>query len=442
MADWIISTIFAANKIIRYTMKLIKGEFKEKLELQFAPSIKAGFPSPAEDYLSESLDFNRDLIKYPEVTFYATVDGDSMTGFGINPGDIAVIDKSTMGKISKILWMLVLMMVLGLASCTNEDTPVNPQEYDGVPLVILDTDIGSSTDDLFSLEMLYNYQEQGKCKLLGVVVDRVGEDCAACADVMNTYFNNGNLPIGLVRNGIKDPKVWINYKALPTYKKDDDKLMFARSIDDYSALPDGWQLYRRLLAAQPDHSVSICSIGFTTCLAQLLESVGDAYSPLSGVELVRRKVKCLYIQGGSFGLSAEPDYNFLQGIGFAKTFFRLWPSDVDIIFDSMETGNGIEYLPEQVVSDVSWTDYHPIKQVYMTCNCNTGQMMWDPLTVINAVEGDDLFMLSDRGTVELNDDGMVIFTFSATGNSRVQMPVDDAWRAAMLEMIRNVNKIH
>ena len=43
-------------------MKLIKGEFKEKLELQFAPSIKAGFPSPAEDYLSESLDFNRDRI--------------------------------------------------------------------------------------------------------------------------------------------------------------------------------------------------------------------------------------------------------------------------------------------------------------------------------------------------------------------------------------------
>ena len=75
-------------------MKLIKGEFKEKLELQFAPSIKAGFPSPSEDYLSESLDFNRDLIKHPEATFYATVDGDSMTGFGINPGDIAVIDKS------------------------------------------------------------------------------------------------------------------------------------------------------------------------------------------------------------------------------------------------------------------------------------------------------------------------------------------------------------
>ena len=75
-------------------MKLIKGEFKEKLDLQLAPSIKAGFPSPAEDYLSESIDFNRDMIKHPEATFYGEVEGDSMIGLGINDGDIAVIDRS------------------------------------------------------------------------------------------------------------------------------------------------------------------------------------------------------------------------------------------------------------------------------------------------------------------------------------------------------------
>jgi len=75
-------------------MKLIKGEFAEKLDLLFAPSIRAGFPSPAEDYLSDSLDFNRDLIKHPEATFYGQVEGDSMIGLGINDGDIAVIDKS------------------------------------------------------------------------------------------------------------------------------------------------------------------------------------------------------------------------------------------------------------------------------------------------------------------------------------------------------------
>lgn len=75
-------------------MKILKGEFDKSLELQFAPAIKAGFPSPAEDYLKQSLDFNRDLIRHPEATFYGRVDGDSMIEAGISDGDIAVIDRS------------------------------------------------------------------------------------------------------------------------------------------------------------------------------------------------------------------------------------------------------------------------------------------------------------------------------------------------------------
>ena len=94
-----------------------------------------------------------------------------------------------------------------LTSCSNEDDPVEPgrQEYAGVPLIILDTDIGSSTDDLFTLMMLYRYQEQNRSRLLGVVVDREGEESAACADVMNTYYGHGDIPIGLIRDGIKNP---------------------------------------------------------------------------------------------------------------------------------------------------------------------------------------------------------------------------------------------
>ncbi|MCR5130773.1 MAG: translesion error-prone DNA polymerase V autoproteolytic subunit [Prevotella sp.] len=75
-------------------MKLITGEFEEELRLQFAPAIRAGFPSPAEDYMNDSLDFNRDLIRHPEATFYGRVEGESMIGLGINDGDIAVIDRS------------------------------------------------------------------------------------------------------------------------------------------------------------------------------------------------------------------------------------------------------------------------------------------------------------------------------------------------------------
>ena len=75
-------------------IQIIQGDFEQKLKLQFAPGIKAGFPSPADDYSHETLDFNRDLIRNPEATFYGKVEGDSMIEAGINDGDIAVIDRS------------------------------------------------------------------------------------------------------------------------------------------------------------------------------------------------------------------------------------------------------------------------------------------------------------------------------------------------------------
>ena len=79
-------------------IKIIEGEFKQKLDLQLATAIKAGFPSPAEDYMHDSLDFNRDLIEHPESTFYGRVEGDSMMEASICDGDIAVIDRSIQPK--------------------------------------------------------------------------------------------------------------------------------------------------------------------------------------------------------------------------------------------------------------------------------------------------------------------------------------------------------
>lgn len=86
--------VLKTEKNIMAGIKILRGEFKEKLDLLLAPQIKAGFPSPAEDYLQESIDFNRDLIRHPESTFYGRVEGDSMIDAGIHHGDIAVIDRS------------------------------------------------------------------------------------------------------------------------------------------------------------------------------------------------------------------------------------------------------------------------------------------------------------------------------------------------------------
>ena len=75
-------------------IKIIQAAFEKPLELLLTESIRAGFPSPAEDYLHESLDFNRDLIRNPHATFYGRVEGNSMVDAGICDGDIAVIDRA------------------------------------------------------------------------------------------------------------------------------------------------------------------------------------------------------------------------------------------------------------------------------------------------------------------------------------------------------------
>ena len=57
-------------------------------------SVKAGFPSPADDFLDTPLDLNRELVHNPASTFFVRVSGDSMAGDGIGDGDLLVVDRS------------------------------------------------------------------------------------------------------------------------------------------------------------------------------------------------------------------------------------------------------------------------------------------------------------------------------------------------------------
>ena len=60
----------------------------------FDVRIPAGFPSPADDWLDNTLDLNDLLIEHPVATFYVRVQGDSMEGAGIHCGDILVVDRA------------------------------------------------------------------------------------------------------------------------------------------------------------------------------------------------------------------------------------------------------------------------------------------------------------------------------------------------------------
>jgi DNA polymerase V len=69
----------------------------------FTTPIWAGFPSPADDYLDQPLDFNELLIAHPAATFAVRIAGDSMEGIGLYAGDIAVVDRAETASDGKII---------------------------------------------------------------------------------------------------------------------------------------------------------------------------------------------------------------------------------------------------------------------------------------------------------------------------------------------------
>lgn len=73
------------------------------LELPLVNGISAGFPSPAMDFLDQSIDLNKLLIKHPAATFLGRANGNSLRGAMIEDGDLMIIDRSitpTDGKIA------------------------------------------------------------------------------------------------------------------------------------------------------------------------------------------------------------------------------------------------------------------------------------------------------------------------------------------------------
>jgi len=93
------------NMVLQENRQLIYiiPESALNLQLPYYESVSAGFPSPAEDYLEHHLDLNDYLIKRPESTFFVKVEGYSMTGAGIFPNDILIVDRSIYPKNDDII---------------------------------------------------------------------------------------------------------------------------------------------------------------------------------------------------------------------------------------------------------------------------------------------------------------------------------------------------
>lgn len=122
-------------------LEIYSSDYSTVIDLPYADGgVRAGFPSPAQDYLDKSLDLNRELIDHPAATFYARVVGLSMIRAGIDEGDILVIDRSLEAQHNDIVVAFVngefTMKYLDLSQKNQNRILLRPANDDFPPIEI------------------------------------------------------------------------------------------------------------------------------------------------------------------------------------------------------------------------------------------------------------------------------------------------------------------
>ena len=328
----------------------------------------------------------------------------------------------------RLFFILLIVPLVLISGCSDK-------HQDDRLKVIFETDIGNDVDDALALDMLYKYVEWGQVDLLAVMINKDAPAPAEYMDIMNTWYGHTDIPVGIVRDGSDDP--WGQYaQKVVDLKNEDGTPMFARSRKSYDDLPDAHMLYRQILAKQPDASVVIATVGFSTNLARLLDTPADEYSPLTGKELVAKKVKLLSAMAGNISELEHHEYNVVKDLPAAVKVFAEWPTE--IVVSPFEVGRAIKYPGESIENDFTWAPKHPMVEAYKAyLPMPYDRPTWDLTSVLYAVEGDSWFTMSEPGRIEITSEGSSVFTPCPDGNVRY-MKVDDAQCAAILGRFKEV----
>jgi len=275
--------------------------------------------------------------------------------------------------------------------------------------LILDTDMGNDVDDALALAMIHALQNRGEVRLLAVTITKDNRDAATFVDLVNHFYGRPDVPIGVVRDG-KTPADAPMLKVPAERRDGHGNFVYPRRLRDGSQAPEAVELLRRVLREQPDASVTIAQIGFSTNLARLVATP-------EGHDLAARKVKALYLMAGNFQ-KPQPEYNVFTDAPAFSDLMKNWPSPM--IFSGFEVGLVITYPFESIQRDFSWVADHPVVEAYKVyVGKPEDHPNWDSTAVLDAIRPDrGYFDLSEPGNVELGEKDTTVFKPDATGKCR------------------------
>jgi pyrimidine-specific ribonucleoside hydrolase len=294
-----------------------------------------------------------------------------------------------MMKAQPIVLLIVATLILSpLPDVDGQQQPVK---------VIFDSDMGPDYDDVGALTMLHAFADKGEAELLATIASTQYNGVATVFDILNTYFKRPDLPIGVPKGEalqLKDFQHWT------------DTLIarYPHSIKTNEDAADAVALYRKILASQPDRSVTITTVGFLTNIAALLQSPPDEYSAMNGIALVEKKVFNLVSMAGAFPSGHE--FNVKMDAASANVVFQHFPRA--IFFSGVEIGfplkTGLQLINNARISN------SPVKDVYRICMAMSkedvnGRSSWDQTAVLIAVRGHEPWYNVREGKIISDADG-------------------------------------
>ncbi|OAV44902.1 nucleoside hydrolase [Lewinella sp. 4G2] len=325
-----------------------------------------------------------------------------------------------------------LLLALFLCTCdsaqniegADDATDVDStSEKPAVPRIIFDTDIGGDIDDLGALYALHVYADSGLCEIAAVMSSWSMEHHVEGIDAINTYFGRGDTPVGKYVDGpySKEEYTWWLGEKFPRDLK-------------YASAPGATPLYRELLAAAADTSLTIVVTGRVNNVYELMESPPDSISPMSGMDLIAAKVKAFYIMGGNYVRTGKAEANFKwSGPGVAKYVIENCPRPITLnggIIGNREdgygTGTAINDLPEDHLmrSGYGYFFQHPPEWSGLAPSDTIPEWsIWDIITVQVAVTGtEDYFTVVDEGSVAFDDAELTTWVAEPDGPHRFLKP--------------------
>ncbi len=275
--------------------------------------------------------------------------------------------------------------------------------------IIFDSDMGPDYDDVGAIAMLHAFADDGKANILATIASTKYDNVAAVFSVFNTYFKRPNIPVGVPKGEALELRDW-------QFWSDSVVKNYPHAINSNKDVPDAVALYRRILAIQPDNSVTVVTVGFLTNLRNLLQSKADMFSPLTGEQLVKQKVKQLVSMAGKFPSGKE--FNVDRDFPSSKYVFENWPTPV--LLSGFEIGEKIKCGLPLIHNDTITNS--PVKDVFrisipMAEEDSAGRKSWDETAVLVGVEGYEQWYTVNQGRMIVSDkDGSNTWVDDKTSN--------------------------